>query len=627
MKTLYTSPFTALALSVSMTLAAATVLSAQTRNIDHGMGASVASTTVLRQGDAYTGVLPHTQSIHIVVALKLRNHDRLDSLLAAHQTLTSAQFSTLHAPTPLQAQKVATYLTQMGFTNVVIAPNRLLVSADGTAGAAQAAFQTSFARVQTHDGRVAFANNSDAHVPVTLQDSVLSVTGLQNVHMAHTSTTRAQLNLAAPKPNATIDLPGFNPLYFSSIYGGTGVPTAAGVTVGIVTEGDMTQSLVDLGLFTSSNGLAPVTTQVVITNGTSIDTSNNAEWSLDTQDVVGAGGGQVGRLILYTIPNLSNVNMVADFNTVVVANAAKVINVSIGECEIYAQSDGSAAAADQIFQAAIAQGQTFSFSAGDNGSDECDNGGVVPEWPASSPFVISAGGTTLKASSTTWLGEVVWNELAIGYDATGGSPSTFEPKPSWQSALVPGSKRGVPDYAFDGDPLSGALIYVNGGIQEWGGTSLASPIFVGFWARVIAVKGTSIGFAAPWLYQLPASDFHDVTAGSNPGETAKVGYDFASGRGSMILNSAIKHIGITPPLNVNFSQAASGLTIKFNDSSTDSASTITAHAWSFGDGGTSTVTSPSHTYAAGTYNVTEIVTDQAGWTLAKSMSVTVTGRR
>ncbi len=58
------------------------------------------------------------------------------------------------------------------------------VSADGTADSAQAAFQTSFARVQTHDGRAAFANTSDAHMPPSMQDSVLSVMGLQNVHLA-----------------------------------------------------------------------------------------------------------------------------------------------------------------------------------------------------------------------------------------------------------------------------------------------------------------------------------------------------------------------------------------------------------------------------------------------------------
>lgn len=68
--------------------------------------------------------------------------------------------------------------------------------------------------------------------------------------------------------------------------------------------------------------------------------------------------------------------------------------------------------------------------------------------------------------------------------------------------------------------------------------------------------------------------------------------------------------GNTPPV-ANFS--ASGLTVQFTDSSTDSDGTIASRSWNFGDGTTSTATNPSKTYAAGgTYNVTLTVTDNAG---------------
>ena len=145
-------------------------------------------------------------------------------------------------------------------------------------------------------------------------------------------------------------------------------------------------------------------------------------------------------------------------------------------------------------------------------------------------------------------------------------------------------------------------------------------------ARVIAVKGTTVGFAAPLLYQLPASDFHDVTIGNNNGETAKVGYDFASGRGSLILNSAIQHIGApanVPPV-ANFSDTTLGLVASFTDSSTDSDGTIASHAWTFGDGSTSIAANPRHIYAkAGTFSVTETVTDNGGATDAKTESLTL----
>ncbi len=82
--------------------------------------------------------------------------------------------------------------------------------------------------------------------------------------------------------------------------------------------------------------------------------------------------------------------------------------------------------------------------------------------------------------------------------------------------------------------------------------------------------------------------------------------------------------GGTP--TANFSCTMSSLTATCTDSSTDAGGTIGSHSWTFGDGGTSTATSPSHTYAAaGTYTVTETVTDSVnGTTSSKSASVTAT---
>jgi PKD repeat protein len=141
---------------------------------------------------------------------------------------------------------------------------------------------------------------------------------------------------------------------------------------------------------------------------------------------------------------------------------------------------------------------------------------------------------------------------------------------------------------------------------------------------MIAIKGTGIGFAAPQLYQLPATVFHDITVGNNGGETAKVGYDFATGRGSVILSALVSRLGAPSPLVVSFSETSSGLIATFTDHSTDSAGTLTSHTWNFGDGGASTLANPSHFFPkAGVYSVSETVSDTAGYEVAQTTSVTV----
>ncbi|MRD46590.1 PKD domain-containing protein [Caenimonas koreensis DSM 17982] len=90
-----------------------------------------------------------------------------------------------------------------------------------------------------------------------------------------------------------------------------------------------------------------------------------------------------------------------------------------------------------------------------------------------------------------------------------------------------------------------------------------------------------------------------------------------------ITHPTVTGSGGTPTANFTFK--TTGLTAAFTDTSTDSGGTIGAHAWTFGDGGTSSATNPSHTYAAaGSYSVTEKVTDSAnGKTSSKTSTVTV----
>jgi len=577
---------------------------------------TVAHPTALRDGDAVIGALPMKQAIHVEVALKMRDSEGLDAFIAnnaalqsrhvAIQPMTSEQFLAQHAPTLVQAQAVADYLRQSGFTNIVIAPNRLLVSADGTALSARTAFTTSFAQVRTRDGRIAFGNTDEVRIPAMLSDKVLAVVGLQTVHQAHTFA-----HSAAPSAVHTDAIQGHYPTEFPLIYGGDG----SNVEVGIVTDGNLSPTLTDLDVFETSHALPVSEYAIVNTNGNSGDTTHTDEWDLDSQAIVGMAVSPT--LVFYNIPSLTNANVTADFNTIVAANKVKIIEAAVGECETDAQADGSAKADDAIFKTAVAQGQTFSVPAGDTGTAECGSTSNAPTWPAASQYVVAVSGTTLSATTNEWLGETAWS-------ASDGSPSTFEPMPSWQAAFgVPGTTRGVPDLAFDGNPNSGALIVANLTLTEMGGTSLSASLFAAAWSRVLAEWGTksaewgtASGFAGPVIYALPTTAFHDITVGSNRSEPAGVGYDFASGRGSMIVDTVLADLQnpVNHPPVADFTVGGGGLLGRFTDTSTDpdGNGTIVSHSWKFGDGTTSTATSPSHKYAtSGIYSVSETVVDDA----------------
>jgi PKD repeat protein len=81
-----------------------------------------------------------------------------------------------------------------------------------------------------------------------------------------------------------------------------------------------------------------------------------------------------------------------------------------------------------------------------------------------------------------------------------------------------------------------------------------------------------------------------------------------------------------PPTALIGTPGCTNLACSFDGSgSTDPNGTITGYSWTFGDGGTATTATPSHTYTAGgTYPVALTVTDSFGNTNTTHTSVTVT---
>lgn len=491
------------------------------------------------------GPTPAGTPLTVTVSLALRNRGALQQSIAAHRAISPAQFEASYSPTPAQAAAVTQYLESEGFARPAVASNRLLVTATGTAGDAEKAFDTALSDF-SYAGRTAVANLSPARVPAPLAGTVVSVLGLNTLgRMVPLATT-------ATNPASSCTLPGvgypcsYNPQGFWAAYDAGSAPTGSSTPVAIFAEGALSQVVSDLRTEEAANGLPQVALSIVPTGPSSTDTSGIDEWDLDTQYSTGMAG-DVSQLYLYDATSLNDPDITAEFNAFAGQDRAKAGSASFGECEFQAYLDGSMQADDQAFAEAAAQGQTVFASAGDTGGF-CPVGAAVngvpagaPDvnYPASSPYVVAVGGTTLVTNpSGGYSDELAWL-------AGGGGPSGFESQPAWQSGVAPvPSVRNVPDVAMDADPNSGANVYVDGSPVTVGGTSLSSPLSLGVWARVESAGGNGIGFASPLLYGARSSGaFHDIVLGESGPYPALPGYDLATGIGSFDVAKTVSTLG------------------------------------------------------------------------------------
>ncbi len=108
----------------------------------------------------------------------------------------------------------------------------------------------------------------------------------------------------------------------------------------------------------------------------------------------------------------------------------------------------------------------------------------MTEYPSTSPYVVAVGGTSVATNgSGGFVSETGWGN---SYGGSGGGPSGYEPKPSYQNGVAnTPSTRGVPDVACDADPTTGVSVYDStpyqgaSGWMVFGGTSVATPVHGG----------------------------------------------------------------------------------------------------------------------------------------------------
>jgi len=313
----------------------------------------------------------------------------------------------------------------------------------------------------------------------------------------------------------------------------------SGGTIAIIDAYDDATMEADLGVFDKMFGLAACTTK----NGCfekhkmASSTAANSGWALETSlDVEWAHAiAPSAKILLVEAKTPSGQNLLDAIDYATARKDVVAVSMSWGGAEFSDEVsyDTHFARAGSAVTGAVTSTIAFFASSGDDGTGA--------SWPASSPYVIGVGGTTLTLATSTgkFVKETAWA-------GSGGGVSAYEKEPAYQTAYniaKAGGMRAIPDVAYDADPATGFPVYKapagksTAGWYTVGGTSAGAPQ----WAAIQALGrslGDSITLAA--LYADKASFgtlkfFRDITSGKNGTCTyycvARKRYDYVTGLG------------------------------------------------------------------------------------------------
>ena len=309
----------------------------------------------------------------------------------------------------------------------------------------------------------------------------------------------------------------------------TAIPTGGFGAIAVVVAFHDPTALADLQTFSTQFGLKVPNLTVVFANGTKPAQDPSGGWELEAAlDLEWAHAMAPDAKLFLVEARSSSLNdlLVAESvagNRVASAGGGEVTN-SWGSDEFAGETSF-----DSVF---TTPGVVYFASSG-------DQPGV--QYPAASPNVVAAGGTTTARNPLTanFLSERAW-------DLGGSGFSAFEPRPVYQDVIqsIVGSRRGVPDLSFDSNPVTGAWVFdstpVQGAGSGWfivGGTSLASPAL----AAIVNATGNRLGSSQAELNLIYnnlaiTTDFNDISTGfcgPTAGFSAKLGWDPCTGIGSV----------------------------------------------------------------------------------------------
>ncbi|MEO6881433.1 MAG: S53 family peptidase [Mycobacteriaceae bacterium] len=533
------------------------------------------------------GVAPADVVVEGEIYLPLRDEAGAQALALAVSTpgsssygkyLSPQQWINTYSPTRRDFNDIVKFVKGEGLTVTATPASRQYVVFRGPTSVVSAAFGTTL-HTYSFAGRDLVAPSSTPTVPTSIKAQVKGLTIDQGRFLTHPNTVKpganipgvsanarsaaaaaptapcstyfGQYQVTVPKAYGQTSFPtnicGYVPDQLRSAYGlsklvNSGV-NGAGQTVAIVDAYASPTIVSDTNLYALKTGSQPLTSstyaQIVPKVSDFSDATacgGTAGWQGEqTLDVQSAHGVAPGAQILYVGGFNCGGGLDIALSKILDRKLSTIVSNSYGYTGEAVPSSVLQGEVNQHLQAAV-EGIGLYFSSGDNGDEQAKLGYKSPDFPASSPFVTSVGGTSLEiAANGSYTTETGWGSAidqikdgayvsplpgAFAGGAGGGVSAQFS-QPAYQAGVVPdrlansqggGASRVSPDVAALADPYTGFLIGLSpitddatqatGSFitETYGGTSLASPITAAQVAVAQQATGRVAGFANPALY-------------------------------------------------------------------------------------------------------------------------------
>ena len=255
----------------------------------------------------------------------------------------------------------------------------------------------------------------------------------------------------------------------------TSLPNGGGGVIAIVDAYDDPTAANDLTAFSNFYGLSQPQFRVVFANGQRPQQDPTGGWEVEESLDIEWAHAMAPNALIYLVEaaSSSNPDLYAAENVASgLATNRGVVSNSWGGQEFSGEQTY-----DSYFET---PGVVYIASSGDSDQEV--------DYPASSPYVIAAGGTSIvRDSSGSYTGQSYWNTTCQGAGG-GGGLSAYESRPAYQNTIssLVGSFRGIPDISSDANPCTGVAVYdstpYNGTVYPWmllGGTSVAAPTLAG----------------------------------------------------------------------------------------------------------------------------------------------------